>query len=81
MQEIVNFIMEAGITIAAICGLSYGLIVLFKRYDEIRNKNDERIEQMMTKITDLTGAVNNNTLSVTKLVEKMDYIVDHEKAS
>lgn len=81
MQEIVSFIMEAGITIAAIVGMAYAIIMLFKAYKEVRDKSDERIEQMMEKITDLTGAVNNNTLTVTKLVEKMDYIVDHEKAS
>ena len=79
MQEIVNFIMEAGITIAAICGLSWAIVTLFKKYNEVRDKSDERIEQMMEKITDLTGAVNNNTMSVTKLVEKMDYVLDHEK--
>ena len=76
MQEIVNFIMEAGVTIASICGLSWALIHLFKKYNEVRDKSDERIEQMMEKITDLTGAVNNNTLSVTKLVEKMEHTLD-----
>lgn len=79
MQEIVNFIMEAGITIAAVIGLSYAIVMLFKAYKEVRDKSDERIEQMMEKITDLTGAVNNNTLSVTKLVEKMEHAIDHKE--
>lgn len=79
MQEIVNFIMEAGITISAIIGMAYAIVMLFKAYKEVRDKSDERIEQMMEKITDLTSAVNNNTLTVTKLVEKMDYAIDHKE--
>lgn len=78
MQEIVNFIMEAGVTIAAIVGMGYAIVMLFKAYKEVRDKSDERIEQMMEKITDLTGAVNNNTLSVTKLVDKMEHTLDKE---
>ena len=79
MQEIINIIMEAGVTIAAVVGLAWALIYLFKAYKEVRDRNDARIEQMMEKITDLTSAVNNNTLTVTKLVEKMDYAIDHDK--
>lgn len=78
MQEVVNFIMEAGITITAIIGLAYAIVVLFKAYKEVRDKSDERIEQMMEKITDLTSAVNNNTLSITKLVDKMETVLDKE---
>ena len=78
MQEIVNFVMEAGVTIAAIIGMAYAIIMLFKAYKEVRDKSDERIEQMMEKITDLTGAVNNNTLSITKLVDKMDNMLEKE---
>lgn len=78
MQEVVNFIMEAGVTITAIIGMGYAIVMLFKAYKEVRDKSDERIEQMMEKITDLTSAVNNNTLSITKLVDKMDTVLDKE---
>lgn len=78
MQEIVSFIMDAGVTIAAIVGMAYAIIMLFKAYKEVRDKSDERIEKMMEKITDLTGAVNNNTLSITKLVDKMDNMLEKE---
>ena len=78
MQEIVNFVMEAGMTIAAPVIMGYAIVVLFKAYKEVRDKSDERIEQMMEKISDLTSAVNNNTLSITKLVDKMDTVLDKE---
>lgn len=71
-MEFLQIVSDYGVTIAVIVGLSVAVMKLYNDLKTLRDKNDERIEGMINQIGDLTDSVNNNTLAITKLVDKMD---------
>lgn len=71
-MEFVQIVTEYGITLATVVGLGFAVIKLYNDNKALRDKNDMRIEGMMTQISDLTDSVNNNTLTITKLIDKID---------
>lgn len=71
-MEFLQIVSDYGVTIAVIVGLGIAVMKLYNDLKTLRDKNDERIEGMINQIGDLTDSVNNNTLAITKLVDKMD---------
>lgn len=71
-MEWLQIITDYGVTIAVIIGLGVAVVKMYQDIKALRDKNDERIEGMMDKIGDLTDGVNNNTLAITKLLDKME---------
>lgn len=65
-----NAIVEYGVELIVIVGEAYALLKLFEKYNEVRDKSDERIDDMITQVGALTDAVNNNTLAVARIVDK-----------
>lgn len=71
-MEWLQVITEYGVTLATIIGLGCAVLKLYNDLKALRDKNDERIESMINQIGDLTDSVNNNTLVITKLIDKID---------
>lgn len=71
-MEWFNVLSEYGVTICVIVAEAFGLVTLYKDNKAVRDKNDERIEDMLVQIGELTQSVNNNTVVISKLVDKMD---------
>lgn len=71
-MEWLQVVSDYGVTLAVIVGLGIAVMKLYNDLKTLRDKNDERIEGMINQIGDLTDSVNNNTLAITKLVDKME---------
>lgn len=71
MEEVTNVIESLGFPIVVCIILAYALKYL---YDSMKELNEKQQEKHAEEITALTTALNNNTVVIQKLCDRMDNI-------
>ena len=72
IQAVVDLITNQGTSIVMLVVFIYGLRYLFMEYKNARDSYDENYNEQISQIKELADAVNNNTITLTRLVEKID---------
>lgn len=76
LQAIVNIISNNGIGVALIVFSGFALKYMYDDVKESRNAVLEHSESQNEKIEALVQSVNENTLAITRLIDKMDGVVN-----